>query len=92
MRPYLNYGRLALDNEPAERAMRGVALARKNYMFVGSDAGGHAAAVAYTLIETATLNGVDPETWLADMLARMPDHKITNLDELLPWKSKRISA
>lgn len=85
LRPYLDDGRLALDNNPAERAMRGVALGRKNFMFVGSEAGGQAAAVAYTLIETAKLNGVDPEAWLADTLARLPDHKITRIDELLPW-------
>ena len=66
--------------------MRGVALGRKNYMFVGSEAGGHAAAVAYTLIETAKLNGVDPHGWLADTLARIPDYKITRVDELLPWR------
>ena len=84
MRPYLDDGRLALDNNAAERAMRGVALGRKNYLFVGSEASGHAAAVAYTLIETAKLNGVDPEAWLADTLARLPDHKITRVDELLP--------
>ena len=89
MRPYLDDGRLALDNNVAERAMRGVALGRKNFMFVGSEAGGHAAAVAYTLIETAKLNGVDPEAWLADTLARLPDHKITRVDELLPWRMTR---
>ena len=87
LRPYLADGRLALDDNPAERAMRGVALGRKNYMFVGSEAGGQAAAVAYTLIETAKLNGVDPEAWLAGTLARLPDRKITKLDELLPWRS-----
>jgi transposase len=88
LHPYLADGRLSLDNNPAERAMRGVALGRKNFMFVGSEAGGQAAAVAYTLIETAKLNGVDPEAWLADTLARLPDHKITRIDELLPWRSR----
>ena len=73
------------DNNPAERGMRGVALGRKNYLFVGSEAGGRAAAIAYTLIETAKLNGVDAQAWLADTLARLPDHKINRLDELLPW-------
>jgi hypothetical protein len=86
LRPYLGDGRLALDNNPAERAMRGVALGRKNYMFAGSETGGHAAAIAYTLIETAKLNDVDPEARLADTLARLPDHKITRVDELLPWR------
>ena len=88
LRPYLDDGRLALDNNPVERAMRGVALGRKNFMFVGSEAGGHAAVVAYTLMETAKINGVDPKAWLADTLARLPDHKITRIDELLPWRSR----
>jgi transposase len=77
------------DNNPAERAMRGVALGRKNYLFVGSEAGGKAAAIAYTLIETAKLNAVDPQDWLADTLARIPDYKITKLSELLPWHHRR---
>lgn len=85
LRPYLDHGILEADNNPAERAMRGVALGRKNYLFVGSQAGGKAAAIAYTLIETAKLNGVDSHAWLADTLARIPDHKITRVDELLPW-------
>jgi hypothetical protein len=58
----------------------------KNYLFVGSEAGGKAAAIAYTLIETAKLNAVDPHAWLADTLARIPDYKITKVDELLPWR------
>jgi hypothetical protein len=66
--------------------MRATALGRKNYLFVGSEAGGKAAAIAYTLIETAKLNGVDPQAWLADILARIPDLKITKVDDLLPWK------
>lgn len=86
LRPYLENGTLGADNNPAERAMRCVALGRKNHLFVGSPAGGRAAAVAYTLIETAKLNDVDPQAWLADTLARMPDHKITRVDELLPWR------
>ena len=86
MRPYLDHGILELDNNTAERGMRAIALGRKNYLFVGSEAGGKAAAIAYTLIETAKLNGVDPQAWLADTLARLPDHKITRIDELLPWR------
>jgi transposase len=89
MRPYLANGILELDNNAAERGMRAIALGRKNYLFVGSEAGGKAAAIAYTLIETAKLNGVDPHAWLADTLARMPDHKITKVDELLPWRRNR---
>ena len=84
MRPYLDHGILEIDNNTAERAMRPVALGRKNYLFVGSQTGGKSAAIAYTLIETAKLNGVDPQAWLADTLARIPDHKINRIDELLP--------
>ena len=89
MRPYLDNGTLELDNNTAERGMRAVALGRKNYLFVGSEAGGRAAAIAYTLIETAKLNDVDPEAWLADTIARTPDYKITKVDELLPWNWNR---
>ena len=85
LRPYLETGSIEIDNNPAERAMRGVALGRKNWLFVGSVAGGKAAAIAATLIETAKLNDVDPQDWLADTLARIPDYKITKVSELLPW-------
>ncbi len=86
LRPYLDNGILELDNNAAERGMRAIALGRKNYLFVGSEAGGKAAAIAYTLIETAKLNAVDPLAWLADTLARIPDYKITKVDDLLPWR------
>jgi transposase len=86
LRPYLDHGILELDNNTAERAMRGVAVGRKNWLFVGSEGGGKAAAIAYTLIETAKLNGVDPQAWLTDTLARIADHKINQIDELLPWR------
>lgn len=86
MRSYLDYGFLKLDNNTAERSMRCVALGRKNYLFVGSEGGGKAAAIAYTLIETAKLNGVDPQAWLTWVLAQIADHKITRIDELLPWR------
>jgi transposase len=89
MRPYLANGILELDNNAAERGMRAIALGRKNYLFVGSEAGGRAAAIAYTLIGTAKLNGVDPHAWLADILARIPDYTITKVDELLPWRWSR---
>ncbi|MBV0893029.1 IS66 family transposase [Paracoccus sp. Z118] len=85
LRPYLANGILELDNNTAERGMRAIALGRKNYLFVGSEAGGKAAAIAYTLIETVKLNGVDPQAWLADTIARIPDYRITKVDELLPW-------
>ena len=67
--------------------MRAIALGRKNYLFVGSEAGRKAAVIAYTLIETAKLNGIDPQAWLADT-ARIPDYNIAKVDELLPWRSK----
>lgn len=89
LRPYLDHGALEIDNKPAERAMWAIALGRKNYLFVGSPTGGKAAAVAYTLIETTKLNGVDPRTWLADTIARNPEYKITKVDDLLPWNSAR---
>jgi len=63
-----------------------IALGRKNYLFMGSEGGGKSAAVAYTLIETAKLNGVDRRAWLTDTLGRIADHKITKLDELIPWR------
>ncbi len=66
--------------------MKPIALGRKNYLFVGSEGGGKSAAIAYTLIQTAKLNGVDPQAWLTDVLSRIADHKITKLDELLPWR------
>jgi hypothetical protein len=86
LRPYLDHGCLEADNNCAERAMKPVALGRKNYLFVGSEGGGKSAAIAYTLIETAKLNGVDPQAWLTNVLSRIADHKITRIDELLPWR------
>ena len=92
LRPYLDHGFLELDNNTAERAMRSVAVGRKNYLFVGSQTGGRAAAIAYTLIETAKLNGVDPQGWLADTLSCIPDYKITRVDDLLPWNWSNRAA
>ena len=89
LRCYLDHGTLELDNNSAERSMRAIALGRKNYLFMGSERGGKSAAVAYTLIETAKLNGVDPQAWLTDLLARIADHKITRLSELMPWSYTR---
>ncbi len=85
LRPYIDHGILELDNNTAERSMRAIALGRKNYLFMGSEGGGKSAAIAYTLIETAKLNGVDPQAWLTGVLARIADHKINRIDELLPW-------
>lgn len=85
-RPYLENGHLELDNNTAERAVKPVAIGRKNWMFAGSEGGGKAMAIAFTLIETAKLNNVDPQAWLTWVLAQIADHKITRLDELLPWR------
>ena len=84
-RPYLNNGFLELDNNTAERTIRLVTLGRKNYLFMGSEAGGHSAAILYTLIETCKLNGVNPEAWLAWVLERIQDHPVNRIHELLPW-------
>ena len=85
---FLDDGRVCLSNNAAERAVRGVAIGRKNWTFAGSDAGGHRAAAVYTLIETCKMNDVDPQAWLADVLARLPDHPANKVDELLPWNWK----
>ena len=85
LEPWLTHGVTELDNNAAERAMRPIALGRKNFLFAGSQNGGKAAAIAYTLTETAKLNGVDPQAWLTDVLANIADTKITRLDDLLPW-------
>ncbi len=82
---YLDDGGIEIDNNAAERALRVVALGRKNYLFAGSDAGGERAAAIYSLIGTAKLNGIDPEAYLREVLARIADHPINRIDELLPW-------
>ena len=92
LRPYLEQGCLEADNNAAERAMKPIALGRKNYLFVGSTGGGRAAAIAYTLIESAKLNGIDPQAWLTEVLSRIADHKITRIDELLPWRYAAVAA
>ena len=89
---FLADGRVCLTNNAAERELRGIALGRKSWLFAGSDRGGERAAVMYTLIQTAKLNDVDPQAWLADVLARINDHNIQNLDQLLPWNWKAASA
>ncbi|RAK13172.1 transposase IS66-like protein, partial [Salipiger aestuarii] len=82
---FLEDGRVAIDNNPAERAIKPVVIGRKNWLFAGADAGGETLAEAMTIIESAKLSGLDPEGYLADILARIGDHKINRLDELLPW-------
>lgn len=85
MTRYTTDGRLEMSNNAAERAIRPLTLGRKNYLFAGSDSGGHRAAKMYTIIETAKMNGLDPEAYLRDVFARIADHKINRIDELLPW-------
>ena len=89
---FLDDGRICLTNNAAERALRGVALGRKSWLFVGSDRGGLRAAVMYTLIGTAKLNDIDPQAWLADVLDRIADHPIQRLPELLPWNWRPAAA
>src|SRR6516164_7411323 len=83
---FLADGRLCISNNAAERALRGIAVGRHNWTFAGSDEGARRAAAVYTLIETAKLNGIDPQAWLADVLARLPDHPMRRVGELLPWQ------
>jgi transposase len=82
---FLDDGRICISNNAAERALRGVALGRKAWLFCGSDRGGDRAAILYTLIGTAKLNDVDPQAWLADVLERIAEHPSSRLHELLPW-------
>ena len=84
-RRFLDDGRICLTNNAAERALRGIALGRKAWLFAGSDRGGERAASMYSLIVTAKLNDVDPRAWLADVLTRISDHPASHLHELLPW-------
>lgn len=91
---FLRDGRVCLSNNAAERSVRGIAVGRRNWTFAGSDAGGRRAAAIYSLIETCKFNNVDPEAWLADILARLPDHPAKGIQDLLPWswKAQRQSS
>ena len=82
---YRDDGRIEIDNTAAERALRSVALGRKNFLFLGSDSGGERAACMYTLIGTAKLYGINPQAYLQYVLERIADHPINRIDELLPW-------
>jgi len=82
---YVDDGLIEMDNNAAERALRTIALGRKNYLFAGSDAGGERAAVIYSLIGSAKLNDINPQAYLARVLERIADHPISKIDELLPW-------
>ncbi len=89
---FLDDGRLCLSNNAAERALRGIAVGRHNWTFAGSDTGGERAAAIYTLIESAKLNDIDPRAWLADVLARLPDHPAKRVAELLPWHWRTVAT
>lgn len=89
---YLDDGRLEISNNAAENAIRPVTLGRKNWLFAGSDTGGERAAIMYTLIRTAKLNGLEPEAWLRDILGRIGSHPINRLDKLLPWNMPKPAA
>ncbi len=82
---YASDGIVDIDNNAAERALRGVALGRKNYLFAGSDSGGERAAAIYSLTETAKLNSLDPEAYLRHVLTHIADHPVNQVDDFLPW-------
>jgi transposase len=82
---YASDGRIEIDNNAAERALRAIALGRKNFLFAGSDAGGERAAAIYSLIGSAKLNDLDPEAYLRFVIERIADYRISQLDDLLPW-------
>ena len=82
---FLEDGRVAIDNNPAERALRPIGIGRKNWLFAGADTGAETLARAMTIIETAKMNGLNPQAYLADILARIHDHKINRINDLLPW-------
>jgi transposase len=84
-RLFLQDGRVAIDNNSSERALRPVGIGRKNWLFAGADTGAETLARAMTIVETAKMNGLDPQAYLADILDRINDQKINRLDELLPW-------
>src|SRR6478752_5188579 len=89
---FLDDGRICLSNNAAERGVRGIALGRKSWLFCGSDRGGERAAVMYSLIVTAKMNDIDPQAWLADVLARIAEHPVQKLDELLPWNWRQLNV
>jgi hypothetical protein len=82
---YCDNGVIEIDNSTAERALRGIAIVRRNYLFSGADSGGEHAAAIYSRIGSAKLNGVDPEAWLRHLLMQIADHGINHVDQLLPW-------
>src|SRR5664279_2771821 len=89
---FLDDGRICLSNNAAERALRGIALGRRSWLFAGSDRGGQRAAAMYSIIVTAKMNDVDPQAWLGDVLTRIAEHPIQKLDDLLPWNWRSLQA
>jgi transposase len=89
---FLEDGRVAVDDNAAERALRPIGVGRRNWLFAGADTGAETLARAMTIIETAKMNGLDPQAYLADVLDRIHDHKINRLDELLPWNWSAITT
>ena len=89
---FLTDGRVCLSNNAAERALRGIALGRKSWLFAGSDRGGQRAATIISLIASAKMNDVDPQAWLADVLAHIAEHPANRLNELLPWEWKNAAS
>lgn len=89
---FLDDGRVAIDNNAAERALRPIGIGRRNWLFAGSDTGAETLARAMTIIETAKMNGLDPQAYLTDVIARINDHKINRIDELLPWNWKPLAT
>ena len=82
---YCDDGAIEIDNSAAERALRSIAIGRRNYLFAGADSGGERAAAIYSLTGTAKLNGVDPEAWLRHVLTHIADHPVNRVDDFLPW-------
>lgn len=82
---YCDGGQSEIDNLPVERALRGVAIGRRDYLFAGADSGGDRGAAIYSLIGTAKLSGIDPQAYLRHVLGRIADHRINRIDDLLPW-------
>jgi transposase len=90
LKRFLSDGQIEIDNNAAERAMRSIALGRKNWLFAGSDAGGKTAAAIYTITETAKLNGINPWAYLKQVLSRIQDHNAQRVAELLPWNLLKL--